>query len=87
MNGNKLYIVSEGQLNGYVYSEYASCHINLNVVLSDTVFVNINTQAAVASIPDGQDPSDWLQVDDAWVPGMMATKDGWVFDNVNGVLG
>ena len=87
MNGNKLYIVSEGQLEGYVYSKYASCHINLNAVLSDTVFVNINTQAAVITIPSGEPKSNWLQVDDAWVPGMKATKDGWVFDNVKGVLG
>ena len=87
MKGSKLYIVSEGQLKGYVYSEYASCHDNLNNVLSDTVFVNINTQAAVIAIPTGEPMSNWLQVDDTWTPGMKATKDGWVFDNVNDALG
>ena len=87
MKSSKLYIVSEGQLNGYVYSEYASCHSNLNVVLSDTVFVNINTQAAVISIPTSEPKSNWLQVDDTWAPGMKATKGGWVFDNVKGDLG
>ena len=87
MNDSKLYIVSEGQLNGYVYSKYASSHDNLNAVLSDTVFVNINTQAAVISIPAGEPTSNWLQVDDNWMPGKKATKDGWVYDNVKGVLG
>ena len=87
MKSSKLYIVSEGQLNGYVYSEYASCHDNLNTVLSDTVFVNISTQAAVISIPTSEPKCIWLQVDDTWTPGMKATKDGWVFDNVNGDLG
>ena len=87
MKGSKLYIVSEGQLKGYVYSEYASCHDNLNNVLSDTVFVNINTQAAVITIPTCEPKSNWLQVDDTWTLGMKATKDGWVFDNVKGDLG
>ena len=87
MKGSKLYIVSEGQLQGYVYSEYASSYDNLNVVLSDTVFVNINTQAAVITIPTSEPNSNWLQVDDTWTPGMKATKDGWVFDNIKGDLG
>ena len=87
MKGSKLYIVAEGQLKGYVYSKYASCHSDLNNVLSETVFVNIDTQAAVISIPTNELKSNWLQVDDTWTPGMKATKDGWVFDNVKGVLG
>ena len=87
MKGSKLYIVTEGRLKGYVYSEYASCHSNLNNVLSETVFVNINTQSAVISIPTNELKSNWLQVDDTWKLGMIATKEGWVFDNVDGGLG
>lgn len=74
----KLYIINDGELNGFTYEKYAKSHEQLGQLLSETAYVNINNQIAVANIPDNQDPSDWLAVDDTYISGMSATTSGWV---------
>ena len=73
----KLYIINDGVLNGFTYEKYTDSHEPLGQLLSETAYVNISNQTAVASIPDGQNPSDWLAVDDTYIPGMIATSKGW----------
>ena len=73
----KLYIINDGELNGFTYEKYAKSHEPLGQLLSETAYVNISNQTAVANIPDNQDPSDWLAVDDTYIPGMIATSKGW----------
>ena len=74
----KLYIINDGSLVGFTYEKYAKSHEPLGQLLSETAYVNISNQTAVATIPDGQDPSDWLAVDDTYIPGKVATLSGWV---------
>ena len=76
-NSDLLYIVSEGELNGYVHKAYASSYDNLNAVLSDTVYVNKTTQLAVVTLPNNANPSEWLLVDSSWDVNKIATEDGW----------
>ena len=76
---NKLYIIIDGELAGYTYPQYAASHEDLGQLLTETAYVRITDQQAVASLPEGAKPSEWLEVSDAYAPGMKATKSGWVY--------
>ena len=75
----KLYIINDGELNGFTYDAYSSMHEDLGQLLTPTAFVNINTGVAVSNVPVGQPMEDWLEVDDSYMPGKKATKSGWAY--------
>ena len=75
----KLYIINDGELNGFTYDTYSNMHTDLGQLLTPTAFVNVNSGIAVSSVPDGQHTEDWLEVDDTYMPGKKATKSGWVY--------
>ena len=77
----KLYIINDGELNGFTYGAYSNMHEDLGQLLTPTAFVNVNSGIAVSAIPAGQPVEDWLEVDDTYTPGKKATKSGWAYVN------
>ena len=75
----KLYIINDGELNGFTYDTYSNMHEDLGQLLTPTAFVNVNSGIAVSEVPVGQPAEDWLEVDDTYVPGKKATKSGWTY--------
>ena len=74
----KYYIINDGRLDGYVYSNYANMHNDTGQLLTEDAWVNVETGVATHVEPTG---GNWLKVDDTYIPGKKATKSGWVFVN------
>ena len=71
----KYYIINDGRLDGYVYSNYANMHNDTGQLLTEDAWVNVETGVATHVEPTGD---NWLKVDDTYSPGKVATLSGWV---------
>ena len=75
----RLFIINDGTLTGFTYDKYTDSHESIGQLLVETAYVRIADQQATHILPKDAKPSDWLQVDDSYIPGMIATKSGWVY--------
>ena len=72
---SKYYIINDGHLDGYVYSDYVNMHNDTGQLLTEVAWVNVESGVATHIEPTGD---GWLKVDDTYSPGMTATTSGWV---------
>ena len=71
---SKHYIINDGHLDGYVYSDYANMHNDTGQLLTEVAWVNVESGVATHVEPTGE---GWLKVDDTYSPGKVATLTGW----------